>query len=423
MKILYIHHGQVLGGAPKSLLNTILGLKKISDCDIKVLCAHKEMKPFFKENAGVEVGDIYDPCLVLGRVLIGYSSIFNLATLKRLLSEIANLRKSIDTQSRQLKEEAPDIIHLNSSILFTTAIAIKKNNIPIVWHIREMFPGTRMNIRNILVGKFIRNTADKVIAIGISEAKNLGGGDKVEVINNSIDFSKFNNQLYNREEERRKYGIERNQKLIVFLGGVQPRKGGLELIEAMLHTSDFTKLIIAGSDKVESGNISYFEQVGLWIENLLFKAGACKYLKYKYNYRISKALSKLKSDKVVFIGLINDVVPLLSACDLLVIPFIFPHSARPLFEAWAMKKPVVAFDVKGVRENIDDGKDGLLVKKKTGKELARAINLLLENDNLIKKMGDEGYKKAYERFRQEANSKKILDIYEQILKNRSAVQI
>ncbi|MBI4680017.1 MAG: glycosyltransferase, partial [Nitrospirae bacterium] len=174
MKILYIHHGRVLGGAPTSLLFTIQGLKKISDCDVKVLCVFDDMKEFFRKGAGIEVGEINDPCLILGRVLIGWASIYNITTLKQLLREVFNLKKSIHLQIETLRKEKPDIVHLNSSILFTTAIAAYKLKIPVVWHVREILYGKRFNLRKVFSGYLIRKYADRVIAIDNAEAKSLG---------------------------------------------------------------------------------------------------------------------------------------------------------------------------------------------------------------------------------------------------------
>ena len=70
-KILFVHHGKILGGSPVSLLNTIIGLEKLGYDNIKILFAYDDMKSFFENGCNAKLGNIYNPCLYLGRILIG----------------------------------------------------------------------------------------------------------------------------------------------------------------------------------------------------------------------------------------------------------------------------------------------------------------------------------------------------------------
>ena len=416
MKVLFVHHGEVIGGAPVSLLNMILELKKNPDISMKVLCVKETMKDFFQEKANIDVGDIHYPCNILGKVIIGWGNLFNRQTFLMALMEITRIRSSIKIQCKQLKKENPDIIHLNSSILFTTAIAARRLHIPIVWHVREILQGGRFNFRRIFAGWLIKRFADKVIAISPSEANSLGKDTyhNIEVVYNFVDFSKFDSSLYDPLKEKSKLGIKADERLIIGLGGVSWRKGTLELIEAMEFTQINVRLIIAGSDMPRAYPISIVRELRVFMEDLLVKSGLKKFRRCEYNYRVLNALNKLKKNKVVFTGPLDDVRYLIATCDLLTSTHTFPHSSRPIFEAWAMKKPVIAFKMPGIIENIDNGIDGVLVKNTTGEALGEAINVIINNSMLLKKMGKDGYKKSYKRFRSEVNILKVLNIYKEL---------
>ena len=127
------------------------------------------------------------------------------------------------------------------------------------------------------------------------------------------------------------------------------------------------------------------------------------------------AIERIDQKKIIFLGSLKDVVPLLSACDVLVFAGTTPHFPRPIYEAWAMKKPVIAFDMDGITQNIDDGVDGIIVRKNNGKSLGEAVSLLLNSEDQMRKMGENGYEKAQQRFRSDRNVPKIMGIYKQIL--------
>lgn len=420
IKVVYIHHGSVLGGATVSLLNTIQGVQETSTgFNLKVLCFSEAIQPFYRDGAGVPVSSIYNPGLILGRVLIGLASLTNIWNLKRTIYEALLLPLSIFRQYKQLKAEKPDVVHLNSSILASTAIAARFAAIPLVWHIREVVTGRRFNIRRILMGLFIRKIADKVITISPFEASRLGKdkGNKVEVVYNFVDFSHFDPDNFIPFAEKARFGLSPDDKLIISIGGNSFRKGTFQLIEAMKYVDERIKLVIAGSKPYYSKHRPIKKR---WIdfvhriENFFISRGLKDYYYWYYNDRVVKALSDIQDCRIIFTGELNDVAPLISACDILAFAGTTPHFPRPVYEAWVMKKPVIVFDMDGITQNVDHEKDGLVVAKRTGKALGEAISSIILNPEKLKKMGETGYQKAEQRFRRNRNVLKILDIYLEI---------
>ena len=133
-----------------------------------------------------------------------------------------------------------------------------------------------------------------------------------------------------------------------------------------------------------------------------------------YIYKFEMALNTVDRDKVIILGRRTDIPNILSASDLLVFGGTVPHFPRPIFEAWAMQKPIVAFDVDGVKQNVESGVDGLLVKDITPEALGIAINKVLDDKNIAAKLSLDGYKKAKTIFDKNVNIKQIIEIYTSI---------
>lgn len=97
---------------------------------------------------------------------------------------------------------------------------------------------------------------------------------------------------------------------------------------------------------------------------------------------------------VRFLGFRRDVPSLLAAADLLVLPSRREGLPRSILEAMAVGLPVVATDVRGCRDLVEHGRNGLLVKVGDVEGLAQAIVTLLGDRELRERMGREGRTKV-----------------------------
>ena len=77
-------------------------------------------------------------------------------------------------------------------------------------------------------------------------------------------------------------------------------------------------------------------------------------------------------------------------------------------------KPVIATNIRGSREEVIDWQTGILVPVNNYHTLAKAIETLLKDDELRKKMGKAACQRALEQFDETKVLKKQLDIYELI---------
>ena len=88
-----------------------------------------------------------------------------------------------------------------------------------------------------------------------------------------------------------------------------------------------------------------------------------------------------------------------------------------LLEAQASGKPVVAFDIGGVNEAVQNGETGLLVKLGNTEEFADALLKLLSIRLLREKMGANGRKFVSENFTWDICAQKMLKVYHEALGN------
>jgi D-inositol-3-phosphate glycosyltransferase len=78
--------------------------------------------------------------------------------------------------------------------------------------------------------------------------------------------------------------------------------------------------------------------------------------------------------------------------------------------------PVVASDVGDVGRAVDNGETGFLVPPRDPEVLAQALEKLLTDPALRRRMGDAGEARVGEHFSAEATVRSISEMYEELLK-------
>jgi glycosyltransferase involved in cell wall biosynthesis len=114
---------------------------------------------------------------------------------------------------------------------------------------------------------------------------------------------------------------------------------------------------------------------------------------------------------------------LLAAADVVVVPFVVPHFARPVIEAGAMAKPVVASRIGGVAEVVQDGVTGLLVEPNNPGQLADALVRVLQDRELASRLGEGGYAQAREKFDAKRNAAATVAVYDALLPRRQPAAV
>jgi glycosyltransferase involved in cell wall biosynthesis len=216
---------------------------------------------------------------------------------------------------------------------------------------------------------------------------NLGlGAEDVHTVYNAVNMEKFNLGADAGSGEKENSEIIK----ILYAGRFDSGKGLEYLIEAIPHV-------------VKKHDNCSFVFVG---------DGATK-------QRAENLARKLNvSRHVVFEGFVpyDKISKYYQRCDIVVVPSVWQEPfGRSAIEAMACGKPVIATKAGGIPEVIADGKTGFIVEPANSKAIANAIAVLLGDEEMRLKMGEQGKKIADEKYNAETVAKRVLIVYENIL--------
>ncbi len=211
----------------------------------------------------------------------------------------------------------------------------------------------------------------------------------VNMIHNGIDHDLFSPEKKNRAVE----GLDKNKPVVLFSGRFIALKGINILIKAMRQVISETKDVhfaFAGPE-ANSKWVRMFEHEGIPPHSYSF-----------LGYIPHAEMPEIYSNSSIF------VLPSLIES--------FPFS---ILEAMSSGSAVIASNVGGVPEIIDDEVDGLLVQPGNPEILAKKLLFLLDNESETKKLSKKARKKILGEFTSEIMSNKTEKIYEQILKEET----
>jgi glycosyltransferase involved in cell wall biosynthesis len=116
-----------------------------------------------------------------------------------------------------------------------------------------------------------------------------------------------------------------------------------------------------------------------------------------------------------FVGGITNLREHLSASDIFVLPSRSEGFSNAIVEAMAASLPVVATDVGGNAEAVEDGVTGFIVPVDDPAALSEAISRLIANPSHAKAMGEAGRNLVIEKFTTKAMMDKITTAYDKLL--------
>lgn len=396
LKILGVHYGGGLGGAPISLVQ-LLGHLPRDEFDPAI--AFTESGPIREVAAehGVRSSVVNAPAAFL------YSA--HAALAPRMLWRLArSFRSSVAAAERMLQAERPDLVHLNTSVLLPFAIAANRLGIPVLWHVREVL-GPSPWLRR-WHGGFLCRRAAVLVATSHAVRSCLPCPERVKIVPNGVDLGQYRLELLEqRDAIRDELGIDPNDRVVAILGSVQRVKGHWLLLDAVdaLQTAlpQVRVMVVAGG--VPSGYAGTFKgrvkrALGLPFDNL-------ELLQRDAQDRRLKRL-------FYWTGFRTDIPRVLAACDALVFPSLRPEGfGRPLIEAMAMARPVVATDLGPSREIVEPDVSGLLVSPSDPLALAQCLFQLLTDAALGERLGRAGRERVERDFSLPQHVDRMVELY------------
>jgi glycosyltransferase involved in cell wall biosynthesis len=108
-----------------------------------------------------------------------------------------------------------------------------------------------------------------------------------------------------------------------------------------------------------------------------------------------------------------------AACDVLVLPSLYEGFARVLMEAAMAGRPIVTTDVSGADDIIVNGESGFIVPINNKDELKKKVLVLLNDEYLAKRMGEEARNMMRKKYDYEILLRKQIEIWSELAGNPS----
>ena len=292
-----------------------------------------------------------------------------------------------------------DVVHLHEYRTFQNIVAhhyAQKYRVPYVLQAHGSLPRimAKQRLKQVydnLWGYRLLKDASRVIAVTRTEAeqyKSMGvSEDKIEIIPHGIDLSVFEN-LPERGEFRKRYGLGDDQRLILYLGRIHKIKGLDFLAKAFAGLSkplNNIKLVIVGPDN------GYLPS----LKKLVVDLGI--------------------SDKVLFTGPLygREKLRAYVDADVYVLPSYYEIFSITVLEACACGTPVIVTDRCGLADEIS-GQAGLVIPYEKD-QLQHALLYMLADDKIRLQFGEKGKLLVREKFSLDKIAEQVEGIYRDIL--------
>jgi glycosyltransferase involved in cell wall biosynthesis len=213
------------------------------------------------------------------------------------------------------------------------------------------------------------------------------------VIPNAVDHRRFRPDI-DGSSVRMQFAIPPDKAVVLLVGRIVPHKGVEHLIEASRSVPDAHFLIAGDGSLLES------------MKRLAVSMGV--------------------RERVRFLGRVpQEMLPhVYAASDIFVLPSVSRLEAFGIvaLEAMATGKPVVVADIPGVRDVIQDGREGFIADPVNPADLAAKINRLVSDPTLRRDMGRRARDKVLGAYSIEKVTDQILNVYRGVLDGRLTAQ-
>lgn len=252
-----------------------------------------------------------------------------------------------------------------------------------------------MNSSNIIVATsdFEKEDFAKIYKITTS---------KIKIIPCGVNIKKF--RQINKTEAREKIKMSLDEKMILFVGRLEWRKGIATLIN--------------GAGEFIKDNLEMKEKIKLYIVGGSIGKRGSRLEKEELRRLKDIARNLGIRENIIFMGNLpqDKLKYYYSAADVCVIPSYYePFGLIPL-EAMSCKAPVIASATGGLRFTVQDNKTGLLFPPRQPKALAEKLEIIFNNKDLVEKIIKQARTNVKEKFNWTIVARQMACLYKDIIK-------
>ena len=220
--------------------------------------------------------------------------------------------------------------------------------------------------------------------VELMRRRRLVGRRKLRHLGNGVDLRRFDpdRRAGDRAELRASWGIDERTVIVGTVGRLVAEKGYIELFEAVADLGPDVRLVVVGGPDPD-----------------------------RPDALDAAVLQRATAAGVVLLGHRDDVERLLGGFDVFVLASHREGQPRAAMEAAASGLPIIATDVRGCRQVVDDGTTGLLVPVDDVGALRAAIRTLAASPERRQAMGAAGRAKAEREFDEREVVRRVMDAY------------
>lgn len=398
IRILFVHHRPQLGGAPLSLALLIRHLSP--GFEAHVYCPPGPAAELFeREGATVHRG----PISMFVHVWDAYKGL----RWGLLAREVVLLPAHLRSLHKVLASQRFDAVHLNESTLLPAAWLARRMGFNVVWHLRTALVNEGLDRRSRFVTSVIDRTASRVIAIDEDVAKRFRLETPITVIPNSAELHDADPLPDRKAKET--LGLDPDVPAVGFFGFIRRHKGWPEFVEA---AQLLTARGVDAQFVVLGGGVRSPEFFRTWRGKLLAAFNVLADEETAFREVVDRAGLH---DRFRFASFVTRTTDVYRALDLIAFPNQEVGLGRPVIEAAANARPVVASGSSTGAGILIPGVTGELVDREHPEALADAIESLLRDSERRIRMGAAAFALARKRFEPERNARLVEDLYDELL--------
>ena len=300
-----------------------------------------------------------------------------------------------------------DIVHTHTWYLnLAGALAKKLYGIPAVATVHSLEPLRPWKAeqlgRGFELSKWMEreglSACDRVIAVSEGMKKDIMKCYPIPSSRISVVYNGIDPEIYRRREEVRgargeagrvleKLGIRK--PYVLFVGRLTRQKGVFDLLEASKRFASGTQLVLVTGKPDEPGILEELRKgvrgrkEVVWMNTMLGQ---------------------------------RETIALYCGASVAVTPSVYEPFGIVVVEAMACGAPVVASAVGGIREIVENGRSGLLVRPKDPPALADAVNRVLADGALAAKLAANGRRRVERHFTWSGAARQTFEIYKRLCK-------
>jgi len=209
----------------------------------------------------------------------------------------------------------------------------------------------------------------------------------VRHLGNGVDLQRFRPDRLDESVRRRlraQWGADDDTVVVGCVGRLVAEKGYPELFEAVAGLPGVRLVVVGGDDPDKPDALD------------------------------PAVVQRARDAGVVFLGHRSDVPDLLGAFDAFVLASHREGQPRAAMEAAATGLPIVATDIRGCRQVVDDGVTGLLVPVRDASALRAALSRLAGSSELRDRMAKAALAKATREFDERRVVSTVMGTYQQV---------